>query len=53
LIALKGIGPALAKSIVEYRRKNGPFKSVEDLVRVKGIGLKKLEGFRGRVVVRP
>jgi competence protein ComEA len=53
LIALKGIGPVLAKNIVEYRRKNGRFKSVEDLLRVKGIGPKKLEGFRGSVVARP
>jgi competence protein ComEA len=53
LIGLKGIGPVLAKSIVEYRRKNGPFKNVEELVYVRGIGLKKLEGFRGRVVARP
>jgi competence protein ComEA len=53
LVGLKGIGPVLAKSIVEDRRKNGPFKSVEELVRVRGIGLKKLEGFRGRVVARP
>jgi competence protein ComEA len=53
LIGLKGIGPVLAKSIVEYRRKNGPFKSVEDMVRVRGIGLKKLEGFRDRAVARP
>jgi competence protein ComEA len=53
LILLKGIGPVLAKNIVEYRRKNGPFGSVEELVRVKGIGVKKLEGFRDRVVARP
>jgi competence protein ComEA len=53
LIGLKGIGPVLAKSIVEYRRKNGPFKNVEELVRVRGIGVKKLEGFRDRVVARP
>ncbi|MDR2176362.1 MAG: helix-hairpin-helix domain-containing protein [Synergistaceae bacterium] len=53
LVGLKGIGPVLAKSIVEDRRKNGPFRNVEDLVRVRGIGLKKLEGFRDRVVARP
>jgi competence protein ComEA len=53
LTALKGIGPVLAKNIVEYRRKNGPFKNIEELTRVKGIGLKKLEGFRDRAVARP
>jgi competence protein ComEA len=53
LTVLKGIGPVLAKNIVEYRRKNGPFKNIEELTRVKGIGLKKLEGFRDRAVARP
>jgi competence protein ComEA len=53
LSSLRGIGPVLAKNIVEYRRANGPFRSVDELLRVKGIGAKKLKGFRGRVVARP
>uniref|UniRef100_A0A7C4JU80 Helix-hairpin-helix domain-containing protein n=1 Tax=Thermodesulfobacterium geofontis TaxID=1295609 RepID=A0A7C4JU80_9BACT len=40
---LPGIGPKIAKNIVEYREKNGPFKSIEELLKVKGIGPKKLE----------
>jgi competence ComEA-like helix-hairpin-helix protein len=32
-----GVTPALAKAIVEYREKSGPFKSPEDLLKVKGI----------------
>ena len=53
LTSLKGIGPVLAKNIVDYRQKNGPFRSVEDLLQVKGIGAKKLEGLRDNVSLGP
>lgn len=38
LETLQGIGPAKAKAIVEYRKKNGSFKSPDELEKVKGIG---------------
>ena len=38
LEALKGIGEVKAKAIVDYRTKNGPFKSADDLDKVKGVG---------------
>lgn len=42
LMTLPGIGPALAARIVEDRERNGPFRTVDDLGRVKGIGQKTL-----------
>lgn len=38
LETLNGVGPAKAAAIVEYRTKNGPFKTVDDLEKVPGIG---------------
>lgn len=43
LDVLPGIGPALAGRIVAYRKEHGPFKTVEDIKKVKGIGNKLLE----------
>lgn len=39
-MALKGIGIKKAQAIVAYREKNGKFKTIEDLAKVKGIGKK-------------
>lgn len=46
---LPGIGRTIAKRIVEYREKNGPFNGPSDLLKVKGIGEKKLEKIRGMI----
>jgi competence protein ComEA len=43
LEALPGIGPVLARRIIEYRRVHGPYKKIADLRKVSGIGPKKLE----------
>ncbi len=50
LEALNGVGPAIAAKIVAWRTQNGPFRSVEDLAQVPGIGPKKLEAMRAQVV---
>jgi len=42
-INLKGVGFKKAQAIVEYRQKNGPYKTAEELSNVKGIGLKTIE----------
>lgn len=41
--SLTGIGIKKAEAIVEYRKANGPFKTVEDLAKVQGIGEKTVE----------
>jgi competence protein ComEA len=43
LDAISGIGPALAQRIINYRKAHGPFKKIEDLSEVPGIGAEKLQ----------
>jgi len=50
---LPGIGPAKAAAIVADREANGPFRSIDDLDRVKGIGAKMIEKLRASVVALP
>ena len=51
LAQLKMVGPKTAERIVAYREANGPFKTVEDLKNVKGVGDKILELNKGRLAV--
>lgn len=51
LTVIPGIGPAMAKRIVDFRQQNGPFRQVEDLMKVKGIGEKSLEKLRPYVKI--
>jgi len=51
LSQLKGIGMKYAERIVQYRDTNGPFKNVEELVNVQGIGPKLLEKNKDRITV--
>jgi competence protein ComEA len=51
LAAIKGLGEVKAKAIVAYREQNGPFKSVEQLKEVKGIGEQMLAKLRPQVTL--
>ncbi len=52
LETLPGIGPSLAKRIVEFRQKNGGFKNPSDLIAVPGIGEKKYEQLKSLISVK-
>ena len=48
---LLNVGPSKAEAIVAHRKANGPFRSLEQLALVKGIGLKTIEKNRDRIVL--
>lgn len=50
---MQGVGPAKAAAIVEHRRVHGPFRTVDQIVSVKGIGPATLEANRDRIMVGP
>ena len=48
---IKGVGLKRAEAIIAYREKNGEFKTIEDLTKIKGIGFKLLEKNVGTIIV--
>ncbi|MGB5438253.1 MAG: ComEA family DNA-binding protein [Gammaproteobacteria bacterium] len=50
--AITGVGESRAAAIVEYRNINGPFRSVDDLGNVKGVGMKTIDKSRNNLMVR-
>ncbi len=51
LESLPGIGPAKAQAIIDHRSRNGPFRTIDDLLSVPGIGPGTLESIRDLVTV--
>ncbi len=51
LQTLPRIGPAIAQRIIDYRKEHGPFKRVEDLLKIQGIGERVFEQIKDRVTV--
>lgn len=49
---IPGVGPSMASKIVNYRKENGEFKSIEDLKNISGIGEKKFETMREYISVK-
>lgn len=49
--ALSGVGLVKAEAIVAYRTSNGPFMSIEDLGKVKGVGAKTIAANRDAIVI--
>jgi len=48
-----GIGPATAQKILQMRKTYGPFKSVDDLLAIRGLGEKRLDKMRKYITVEP
>lgn len=53
LEAVKGVGPAKAKAIVQYREANGNFKQLDELDNVKGFGKASIDKLKGELSVGP
>lgn len=51
LCTLPGIGEVKAKAVIAFRQENGPFRSVDEITKVKGIGPKTLEKIRHRLSI--
>ncbi|MFA7253770.1 MAG: helix-hairpin-helix domain-containing protein [Patescibacteria group bacterium] len=51
LDSLSGIGPVIAQRIIDFRTSKGPFKSIEEIKKVQGIGDKTYEKFKDKITI--
>ncbi|MDR4080347.1 MAG: helix-hairpin-helix domain-containing protein, partial [Clostridia bacterium] len=51
LVKLKGIGEKMSERIIKYRQENGPFMSIEEIMKVSGISEKKFEDIKEYISV--
>jgi competence protein ComEA len=51
LDSLPGVGPAMAKRIIEYRETEGAFQSIEDIKKIKGIGETKFAKLKDKICI--
>jgi len=51
LQTLPGIGPVIAKSIIDHRTKVGKFSRIEEIINIKGIGEKKFQKIKDRLIL--
>ena len=52
LETLTGIGPSTALKIIEYRKQNGEFKNIEEIMNVPGIGQSKFEAIKNNICIK-
>ena len=53
LTSIRGIGPAVAQRILDYRERMGTFTSIDELLEIRGIGLKNIVRFKERLTLSP
>jgi comEA protein len=53
IATLPGIGPKTADLVVQYRQKNGPYKKIEEIMNVRGVGEKSFLKLKSRLTVTP
>ena len=52
LMSIKGVGERRAEAIIQYREKNGPFTSIDQLAEIRGIGQSLIDDNRDALVVK-